>query len=182
MIVKLSGNVTYHGVGFVIVECGGIGYRVNVPEDAAHGLRDQVTLFTHQVIREDAHELFGFLTMDALELFWKLISISGVGPKSAQKIVFAAEVATVKGKIMQGDVGFLTDVPGIGKKTAQKIILEMKGALVEDAPGAALDADAVDALASIGYPRREAEEALARVEGDTTEERVRAALRLLGKK
>jgi len=182
MIVKLTGHLSHHGVGFVICERDGIGYKVNIPEDAAHGLRGELTLFTHEVIREDARELFGFLSMDALELFWKLVSISGVGPKSAQKIVFSSDVANVKGRVMAGDIEFLTNVPGIGKKTAQKIILEMKGVLVEDALSSSLDGDAVEALTSIGYPRKQAEEALAQIEGETTEARVRAALKMMGRK
>ena len=182
MMVKLTGDITHHGVGFVILERNGIGYKVNIPEDAAHGLHGTCTLFTHEVIRDDVRELFGFPSMDALQLFWKLISISGVGPKSAQKIVYASDVSNVKEKIMAGDVGFLTDVPGIGKKTAQKIILEMKGVLAEDAPSSSLDGDAVEALTSIGYPRKQAEDALSKVEGETTEARVRAALKMMGKR
>jgi len=182
MIVKLTGKIVHHGIGFVICERDGIGYKVNIPEDAAHGLQGELTLFTHEVIRDDVRELFGFLSMDGLELFWKLISISGVGPKSAQKIVYASDVSNVKGRIMAGDIGFLTDVPGIGKKTAQKIILEMNGVLVEGAVASSLDGDAVEALTSIGYPRKQAEEALGKVEGDTTEARIRAALKLMGKR
>jgi Holliday junction DNA helicase RuvA len=154
---------------------------VTLPEDAAHGLSGEVTVFTHEVIRESERELFGFLSLSSLELFWKLINISGVGPKSAQKIVFAGSVDEVKGNIMKGNLSFLTDIPGIGTKTAQKIILELKGALAEEPSVAAFDADAIEALVGLGYSRKQAEDALSGLEAETTEERIRAALKSLSR-
>lgn len=181
MIASLRGTVTYHGLGFVIVENGGIGYKVILPEDRAHGLQGDVFLYTHEVIREDERELFGFLSASALELFWKLRSVSGVGPKSAQKIVFAADVEKVKERIMASDIAFLTSVPGIGKKTAQKIILELKGVLAQEPDIAAQDEDALEALIALGYSRKQAEQAIQGLEEETTEGRIRAALKLLGR-
>jgi Holliday junction DNA helicase RuvA len=182
MIVTLRGQVKYHGVGFIILEVGGVGYKVNLPEDRAHELSGEILLHTHEVQREDQHELFGFLSLEALELFWKLIAVSGVGPKVGQKIVFANTVERVKEKIMKGDLAFLTDIPGIGKKTAQKIILELKGALVEDVGRPiGLDNDAIEGLVGLGYPRRQAEDVLVGLEGATTEERIRAALKILSR-
>jgi len=181
MLVSLKGMVTHHGGGFVIVENGGIGYKVILPEDGAYALRGEVQLFTHEVVREDTRVLFGFLSLSALELFWKLLGVSGVGPKSAQKIVFAGEVERVKERMMAADVSFLTSVPGIGKKTAQKIILELKGVLAQDPEGWEVDEDALEALVALGYARRLAAQALAGLEGETTEERVRGALKLLAR-
>lgn len=181
MICSLHGKVTCHGVGFVIVEVEGVGYKVIVPEDAAHGLSADVTLYTHEVIRDSERELFGFLDLSALELFWKLINVSGVGPRSAQKIVFVAPVDVVKGEIMKGNLSFLTDVPGIGKKTAQKIMLELKGALAEEPSVALLDADAIEALMSLGYSRRQVQDALSGLEAASTEDRIRAALKVLSR-
>lgn len=177
MIAMLSGKITYHGLGFVLLEVNGIGFKVILPEDAAHALAGETTLYTHEVIRDTERELFGFISMAALELFWKLIAISGIGPRSAQKVVFADPVDRVKEKIMKGDIAFLTDIPGVGKKTAQKIILELKGSLVEEPSTPALDDDAVEALMTLGYLRREAERALSDVGGGTTEERVREVLK-----
>jgi Holliday junction DNA helicase RuvA len=182
MITTLHGKIKFHGVGFVIVEVAGVGYRVNVPEDRAHELSGEVTLFTHEVQREDQHELFGFLSLEALELFWKLISVSGVGPKVGQKIVFANSIEKVKEKIMKGDLTFLTDIPGIGKKTAQKIILELKGVLVDDTVRPmGFDNDAIEALVGLGYPRRQAEDVLSGLEAETTEDRIRGALKVLSR-
>jgi Holliday junction DNA helicase RuvA len=181
MIAKLSGQVIHRGVGFVILDCGNVGYKVMLPEDVARGQSGLVTFFTHEAIRDDQHELFGFLSMDALELFWRLISVSGVGPRSGQKIAFAAPVAKVKEHVMNGNIAFLTDIPGIGKKTAQKIILELKGILVEEPGGSGADQDAVEALVSLGYARRQAEEVVSMIDAESSEERVAKALRMIGR-
>ncbi len=182
MIVSLTGTVTHHAVGFLILEVQGIGYKVIMPEDAAHGITGETTLYTHEVIRDDQRELFGFVSLAALELFWRLTSVSGVGPRSAQKIAFAGSVDVVKANIMKGNVAFLTDVPGIGTKTAQKIILELSGALAEE-PGvtSGLDGDAIEALIGLGYARKQAEEALSNVNAESTEQRIRAALKSLSR-
>lgn len=181
MIVSLKGQITHHGLGFVIVERDGIGYKVILPEDRAHGLSGEVFLYTHEVVRDDERELFGFLSVQALELFWKLRTVSGVGPKSAQKIVFADDVERVKERIMAGDLGFLTNVPGIGKKTAQKIILELKGVLAQEPQASSVDQDALEALVALGYARKQAEGALESIDESTTEAKIRAALKQLGR-
>lgn len=181
MLISLKGTILYHGLGFVIVENVGIGYKVILPEDRAHGLSGEVFLYTHEVVRDDGHELFGFFSIGALELFWKLINVSGVGPKSAQKIVFSSEVEKVKERIMASDVTFLTNVPGIGKKTAQKIILELKGVLTQEPIVRAADQDALEALVSLGYPRKHAEQALEGIEAEDTESKIRAALKSLSR-
>lgn len=182
MIITLRGQLKHHGVGFVVIEVNGVGYKVNLPEDRAHELVGEVLLYIHEVQREDQHELFGFFSIEALELFWKLTSVSGVGSKVGQKIVFANTVEKVKEKIMKGDLAFLTDIPGIGKKTAQKIILELKGVLVEDVVRPSdFDNDAVEGLVGLGYARRQAEEVLSGLEGETTEERIRKALKFLAR-
>jgi len=177
----IEGEVMYRGSGFVIVRSNNIGYKIFLPDQVAMTLRGVVTLYTHEAIRESDHELFGLTTIEALELFWKLITVSGVGPKSAQRIVFTEEIESVKKKISNGDLAFLTSVPGIGKKTAQKIILELKGVLVEEETSNGGDEDAISALQALGYTRRDAEQILSTVEGETTEERIRAALKMLGK-
>lgn len=181
MIMTLSGTVTLRGEQFVVVENGGIGYKVSLPEGAPASLQGDVALYTHEVIREDGRELFGFLSLEALELFWKLLNVSGVGPRSAQKIVFAADVGKVRESIMKGDVAFLTHVQGIGNKTAQKIILELKGALVDLPVASVADADAVEALVGLGYQRRQAVDVLSGIEGANTEDRIRAALKILSR-
>lgn len=177
----IRGSILFHGVGYLLVECHDVGYKITMPESVTHEFQDEVTLYLHEVTRDDGRELFGFRSVLELEFFWKLISVSGVGPKSAQKIVFSDAVERVKAKIMAGDLAALTDVPGIGKKTAQKIILELKGALVEEPGMAAVDADAIEALVGLGYSRRDAEAALAGVRDGNTETRIRLALKKLSR-
>jgi Holliday junction DNA helicase RuvA len=180
MIVKLIGKVSYHGKDFIFFDVESVSYKIAVPEFAIAKFHGDMTLYTHEVQRDDVHELFGFLNMDELELFWKLISISGVGPRSAQKIVLAGTEGEARKKIMAGDLAFLQSVPGIGKKTAQKIVLELKGVLAEDSAMAGIDADAVSALVGLGYSRREAERALEGIDG-TTEEKIKVALKMMAK-
>ncbi|MBI4435063.1 Holliday junction branch migration protein RuvA [Candidatus Uhrbacteria bacterium] len=181
MMAYIQGRILYHGVGYVIVENQGVGFKITIPESAAHEQQEAATLYLHEVMRDDGRELFGFLSMAQLELFWKLIAISGVGPKSAQKIVYADAIDQVKAKIMRGDLAALTDVPGIGKKTAQKIILELKGVLVEEPEFSSLDADAIEALVGLGYSRRDAQAALSGIDEGDTESRIRLALKRLSR-
>ncbi len=182
MIAKLTGEVIYRGVSFVIVECHDVGYQVMFPEEVVRGLSGTVSVFAHEVIRENERELFGFLSIDALELFWRLIRVSGVGPRSGQKIVFAASVREVRDHIMKGNIAFFKGISGIGMKTAQKIILELKGELTE-APvaGASIDPDALEALVGLGYPRKQSEEILAMIDAESSEERVTKALKMMGR-
>ncbi|HBK33614.1 TPA: Holliday junction branch migration protein RuvA [Candidatus Uhrbacteria bacterium] len=180
MIASLQGIVIYRGKGFVIVENTGVGYQVFIPDVATPHEGSKVLLYTHEAVREDARELFGFFSVEALELFWNLLSVSGVGARSGQKIVYAATPREVRDAIQKENLAFFTSVQGIGKKTAQKIILELKGVLTDGTQGPTLDQDAVEALVSLGYARRQVEEILAMVDGDQTEDRVRRALQLLG--
>ena len=181
MIITISGTVAHRGKNFVIISCQGIGYKVIWPENAVAILSGAVTLYTHEVQREDGRELFGFLTMAALELFWKLLEVSGVGPRNAQKIIFAAPVEEVRANIMKGNLAFFTEISGVGTKRAQKIILELKGVLVDGDSGTSVDRDAVEALIGLGYQRRQAEEALRGIEGESTEDRIRSALKVLSR-
>jgi len=181
MIVTSDGNITYRGGGFVVVESNGIGYKVHIPEEFVYELSESGTYYVHEAIRDSERELFGFPSLQALELFWRLTNVSGVGARTAQKIVFSGSIDRVKRNIMAGDRTFLKSVKGVGKKTAQKIILELKGVLTEEPTTDALDGEAIDALESLGYSRRHAQEALSEIEAKSTEARVKAALKLLGK-
>lgn len=180
MIALLKGTIDRRGDGFVVVVCAGVGYKVHVPDAGAFKPGSAVTLHTHEAVREDGHELFGFVDLERLELFERLIGISGIGPRGAQKIVSVGAAPKVKAAIMAGDLAFLTSVPGIGKKTAQKIILELKGVLADEGGDLGLDDEALQALVGLGYTRKQAEEALKNVKG-ATETRVRAALKNLSR-
>jgi holliday junction DNA helicase RuvA len=181
MLAYLEGTVLYHGKGYVIVKRDGVGYKVSFPEPAASLLNGEVTMYLHEVIRDHERELFGFSQIEQMELFWKLIAISGVGPRGAQKIVCSGPVEKVKKLIMSADLAMLTDVPGVGKKTAQKIILELKGVLTDELGSAVSDQDAVDGLIGIGYSRKDAEAALSGLEGGSTEDLIRQALKRMAR-
>ena len=180
-MVYIHGKMRNRGAGYVIIENNGIGYKVTMPETAAQEMQEAVTLYLHEAQRDDGRELFGFFSVEQLELFWKLIAVSGVGPKSGQKIVFSDTVECVKTKIMNGDLAALTDVPGIGKKTAQKIILELKGVLVEEPGVVGQGGEAMEALVGLGYTRRDAEAALSGIDEGDTESRIRLALKRLSR-
>lgn len=180
MMAYLDGQVLYQGDGYSIVQNAGIGFKLTCPVPLAD-VGSAVQVFLHEVNRDDGRELFAFTAVAQLELFWKLVGVSGVGPKSAQKIVFVDEIGRVKSQIMAGDLAFLTSVPGIGKKTAQKIILELKGVLADEPDVAALDHDAIEALVGLGYARKDAEAALSGIEAEDTETRIRTALKRLSR-
>lgn len=158
--MRLHGTVLDNGLDWMLLDVGGVGYRIGaaLSLSAKYRLGDVATIWTHEVVRDDTRQLFGFESKDGLELFWKLIAVNGVGPKVAQKILGASSPTEVRKNVMDGSVEFLTRVPGVGKKTAQKIVLELKGSLVmdEDVPGNGGDQELIDALTSLGYATNEA--------------------------
>ena len=181
MISYIKGTIIRKGGNWVILENQGIGYKIYLGESAvfAAKLNEPAAYWTHEQVREDGREIFGFNTPDELELFWEIITVSGVGPKTGLMIIGAAKAEVVKKWIDNGDVAALSSIHGVGKKTAQKMILELKGKLME--AGAGSD-EATDALVGLGYSRDEAREALVGIEGDSMEERVKAALKRLGRR
>lgn len=180
MIAWLEGTVTLGGDNWIILKVGGVGYKV-YPIGFFPQSGDVCSMYIHHFIREDRQDLFGCETKSVLEIFERLVEISGVGPKLAQKILYGGDVEKIRGHIAKGDVGFLTSISGVGKKTAQKIILELKGVLVSGDETAVEDVDTLEALIGLGYQRRDVLEVLQQVEGDSTESRIRSALKLLSK-
>jgi len=183
MIITVAGKVTHKGDEFAVVETGGVGYQVflNAAALARLGVGGKVQLWTHEYLREDARELYGFLSRQELALFDKLLNVSGVGPKMALHVLALGSVAEIEKCIEKGDVDTLSRVPRVGRKTAQKIVLELKGKLVEAGP--AESDEVLAALTNLGYSRDQARAAIERI-GDkekTVEGRLRAALRELGR-
>jgi len=190
VIATLQGTVTAKGESFLIVETGGIGFRVHVPTSlsARWGtLGRQVELFTYLHLRENLVSLYGFETQEALGFFELLLGVSGIGPKVALAILSAGRVDALRTAIASGDTDYLIRMPGIGKKTAQRIILDLRGKLEEEElvpalPLSPVDEDVIAALTSMGYSHSEAREALASLpeEEIPLEERLVQAIRYFG--
>jgi Holliday junction DNA helicase RuvA len=183
MIGSLRGTLIELGVNWVLLEVGGVGYRVQLSSSVLSLLRtgQEQFFYIHEQLREDAHELYGFLASQDLVLFNKLLSVSGVGPKVAMTLLSLGSADAVQRAVMSGDLETLTSLPGVGKKTAQKIILELKGQLVEAEGVSSTDRDVADALQGMGYSAVQVRDALKQVPSEVTDpsERIRAALRLL---
>lgn len=191
MIACLDGKIELKGEKFFIIATGGVGYKVFAGAETLRALPEKgftAKVWTHQYVREDALELYGFSRYAEVEFFETLIGISGIGPKGALGVLAIAPVDTLKKAIAAGDTTYLTRVSGIGRKTAEKIVLELKekmagkGVLI-DAPELKDEADVLEALISLGYSRSEAREALGQVSANITsvEKKVGAVLKLLGK-
>ena len=196
MIASLDGTVAAIALDSLVVEVGGVGYRVfaapSVLAAAAPGGR--LKLFTHHVVREDLQALYGFRTVEELGFFGLLLTVTGVGPKVAMAIVGSRATAELQLAIMQQDQAVLVSIPGIGKRLAERVIFELKekvaaagvAALVTVAGQPAAEGDVVGALQALGYSLPEAREA-ARVAlgmagaGASLEDRVKMALRMLAR-
>ncbi len=187
MIALIRGEVVARGTDHVVVDVRGVGYKVFVPR---HPDAETVALHTHQVVREDAQQLYGFETREELALFELLIGVSGVGPKAAMSILGIATPAQVASAIASGDAVALARAPGVGKKTAERLIVDLRGKVVRGGDlrmptGAVVDDEAAAALQALGYTAAEAATALRSVapaDSASTEERVTAALRAAGRR
>lgn len=183
MIGSLRGEIIEISTSWILLEVGGVGYRVQIPLSLLSLLKQgqEQFVYIHEQLREDTHELYGFLSSQDLALFTKLLSVSGVGPKVAMTLLSMGSADTVQRAVMSGDLESLTSLPGVGKKTAQKIILELKGQLVEEEQVPSVDRDVADALQGMGYSAVQVRDALRQISSDVTDpsERIRAALRIL---
>jgi Holliday junction DNA helicase RuvA len=173
VIARLSGTVLEKHPNRVVVDVGGVGYDVQVPLSTFYGLGEPgagVTLRVHTHVREEVIALFGFASPLEQELFERLISISGIGPKLALAVLSGIDPGELVRAIRTQDVARLTRIPGVGKKTAERIGLELKdrmplaaaahGEQPEGAEGGGLRDDLLSALANLGYQRAAAEKAV----------------------
>ncbi|MBE0574331.1 MAG: Holliday junction branch migration protein RuvA [Desulfuromonadales bacterium] len=198
MIALVRGTMAYKSTDHVIIDVGGVGYRLSIPLSTFYSLPEtgEVSLFTHTHVREDALLLYGFLTLEEKNLFVILIGISGVGPKLAVNILSHIPAGDLKRAIAAGDIKRLSGLPGIGKKTAERLVLELK-----DKVGAAggfpvspetinaagtmnsiLSDDVISALVNLGYKENLARKVLESMEltpGLTMEETLKGALKVL---
>jgi Holliday junction DNA helicase RuvA len=185
MIGSLRGRIIELHPSHLLLEVGGVGYHVRTTPGVISELETNAEcfLYIHENIREDTHDLFGFLKADGLDLFRSLLDVSGVGPKVALVLLSLGKASSVRNAILTGDIAYLTSAPGVGKKMAQKIILELKGQLVEDANEYAGDKDVRDALVGLGYTPAQANEAMKRIPAgvEDASDKIREALRHLSK-
>lgn len=191
MIGALRGIPDSPATNPLLLMVGGVGYRVAVAEQVLNAVhRDKpLMLYTHTYVRDDALDLYGFLTKEDLTLFELLLSVPGIGPKTALAIVDRG-VAHVRGAIATADVSFFTTIPRLGKKNAQKIIIELKTKLgsIEELDLAAdvrgETRDLLEALVSMGFAKKEALEAMKQMGNKdvSMEEKLRQALKLLRKR
>jgi len=189
MIGRLTGIIDSHIHNPLIIDVHGVGYVVHVPERYLPGIKTGKThtLFIHSHIREDAFDLYGFATKQELVLFELLLTVSGVGPKTALAVTDRG-VDAVENAVRKSDVDFFTTIPRLGTKNAQKIIIELKSKLgstkMLNLEGESSDTKQVmEALASMGFDRHEIREAIKKFDAKdvTVEQKIRHALKLLGK-
>jgi len=187
MISQLRGEVVRKDERTLTLDVGGVGYRVQPTTTTLKKVRvgQQLTLLTHLAVREDALELFGFEGEEELEYFNLLLSVPGIGPKSALATLSLAPPEVLRRAITSGDHNYLTRVAGVGKKSAEKIVLTLKDKIVagssDEGINLAADAETLDALKALGYTLSEAREAVKRVPQGLTEtkDRIKEALKHL---
>lgn len=190
MIYSISGKLVSKSANFAVVDAAGLGLKIftngrTLGALPAAGIA--VKFFCHLHMREDGLELYGFLTEAELSFFELLISISGVGPKSALSIMEVAELKNLAAAIKEGRPDLLTRASGVGRKTAERIILELKSKIQAEKAELTVgkmeaDADLVETLVGLGYRREQAKAALGKVDEKITnfEERFKSALKILG--
>jgi Holliday junction DNA helicase RuvA len=199
MIYSLKGTLTVKEPNFVVIECGGVGYGCRTSYTTVSQLGEtgsETMLYTHLYIREDAAEIFGFLTMQELNCFRLLISVSGVGPKAATAILSDVTPDRFAFLVASGDSKFFTKTKGIGAKTAQRIVLELKdkisiesisGSSVADIPhsqsaasGISSVTEALEALMVLGYSQGEAVSVLGKLDPSmSTQDLIKESLRIM---
>ena len=199
MISHLSGTLEHIDKNFITIDVNGVGYKVFAPTSLLNEIGkpgDKVKIFTEQIVREDSISLYGFSSKEERNLFNSLLSVSGIGPKSALSLVSGLPLNKLVGAISQGNADLLSSIPGIGNKTAQRIIIELKEKIgktygmqpldmAKGVPGEeTIVGDAISALITLGYSPREAREAIIKINLDTSkfknvEEVIKAALKNL---
>ncbi len=188
MIARLTGTIVRMHVNPLVLDVHGVGYAVYVPQKLLTTLavKQELTVYTHTHVREDALMLFGFASEEELLVFELLLTVSGIGPKTAL-LVLERGVAAIRRAIVSSDVEFFMAVPRLGKKNAQKIIIELKSKV-----GSTSDLDLsgedtadtkqiIDALLSMGFDRKEAREAVKKLPAEgSLETKIKFALKMLG--
>lgn len=192
----IKGKLSKITAKFIVVETAGLGYMIYVanPYSFSGYVNQEVTIYLHQVIRDDAHLLFGFHTENEKEIFLNLISVSGIGPTTALAIIAVDDNEGLVSAIDNSDIKYLTKFPKIGKKTAQQMILDLSGKFVEASGESATSrkvsseqnsnlGEAMEALLALGYKATELKKVKAFFEGtnETVEQYIKSSLKMLMK-
>ena len=189
MIALVSGTVAVRRADYVVIDCGGVGYRLAVSAQTLRhipAVGGRAMLHTHLAVRDDALALYGFATEEERELFLMLLSVQSVGPKVALAVLSGGPPRQLLGMLAAGDTARLQAVPGIGKRTAERIVVELRekvGATVPDNAIAVTRADGPHAIAregliGLGYSAAEADELLQGIDGEEPEQLISGALRM----
>jgi holliday junction DNA helicase RuvA len=187
MIFSLEGKITHKNEHFLVLEVDGIGYQIFTSAKFLNKLKidQQIKIYTHQHIREDAQELYGFETLEELNFFKELLPISGVGPKTAQNILSLGELKEIRAAIQEGNVAFMRQVKGIGEKTAERIIVDLRGKFEKifqqhKEPNRQF----INTLSKLGYKNFEIREVAKEIppEIEDIKEQIKLALQILAKK
>lgn len=191
MISYLEGTIKHKVGNHLILLTNGVGYKVFVPIDIVTQtkLNQPLTLYTYTYVKEDALDLYGFPTSEDLQLFELLLTVSGIGPKTALAIFSNGKLTKIREAIVKGDVEFFTNIPRLGKKNAQKIIIELRSKLgslgeLDLIAESGETKEIVEALKSFGFTAIEAKEAIRAIKdvGGDISDKIRQALKYLGKK
>ncbi|MEI6498832.1 MAG: Holliday junction branch migration protein RuvA [bacterium] len=189
MIAYIKGSIIVSQVNYVIVETGGLGYKVNLAQSQTFRSGEEAEFFIHEHIREESDDLYGFASIEQLELFEKLISVNGVGPKAGLSIMSVGSADEIITAIATENIAFFKSVSGIGQKVATKIILELKSKITGNRDTAGLlnrssdNEDILGALTALGYQPKEINRLVAKIPGEiiAIEEKVRWCLQNLAK-
>lgn len=190
MIGKLTGTLLEKRPPMVMVDVNGVAYELDVPMNTLYQLPAtgaRVTLYTHLVVRDDAHLLFGFAAEDERQAFRQLLKVNGVGARTALAVLSGLSVHELSQAVAEQDTARLTRIPGVGKKTAERLLLELKdklqSAVSQTRPERVSSrGDALNALLALGYNEKEAARALSTLAADLpTADAIRQALKLLSK-
>ena len=188
MIASVRGTVLVHRPDAVVIECGGVGYRLAISAQTLRhvpAVGSQVTLHTHLVVRDDALSLYGFATEEERELFLMLLSVQSVGPKVALAVLSGGPPRELLTLLAAGDTGRLQAVPGIGKRTAERIVVELREKVGASLPDNVIKITRTDdprslareGLVGLGYTSSEADELLDGLDGGTAEDLIAGALK-----
>ncbi len=184
MISYLNGKIILKRDKFIILEVNNIGYKVFLSRQTLitlPAIGESIKVFVFQNVKEEALDLYGFLAYEGLEFFETLMDIRGVGPKSALDISDLGSLDKIKDRILKQDEKIFEGIPGIGSKKAMTIILELTGKIKMVGQKKSSKDDAEDVLTQLGFSKQQAREALSRVSSKDPEERIKQALKSLGK-